>query len=446
MSIFSIEFGLLFLIFWLIYFILNFNQTLQKLLILAFSYLFLYLSNIDYLFINIIFTITIYTLSLLIFKLQSKSIFITSVSFVIGFLVIFKQLGFLNFYLEEFGFKFLENNILPIGISFYSFMSIYYLRAIFYRQIEPKFLDLFVFLSFFAVIVSGPILKPQKFLKSLNKKKIFCKSSEIYTLLCLAIFKKLIIANYLFELVIPIFNAPNEPAYLLVAACFGYTVMLYADFSGYVDFVLALGLMCGFKLPKNFNRPFLAANLSEFWRRWHISLMKFFKEMVYVPLGGNRYGAIRNCTAILIVFLISGFWHASTISFAFWGLLHGLAVVFLRLTNRLRLSYPISIKRYFTLVFVSFAWVFFVLDFDSGVEYFKLILSGLQEWYLEILLTFFVAFLGLTFYNLFDFYAIILLFFKALNFILSVIFLVFFGLIIYIFMPQAMPNFIYQGF
>lgn len=446
MSIFSVEFGVFFSIFWLIYFALNFNQTLQKILILSFSYIFLYLSNIDYLFINVIFSITIYLLSIFIFHLNSKTIFISSVSFVVGFLAFFKNIGFLDFYLENFGLNFFENNLLPLGLSFYSFMSICYLHAVFKRQIKPKFIDTLVFLSFFAVIVSGPILNPKRFLRSLNKKKIFCKSNEIYTLLCLAIFKKLIVANYLFELVIPIFNAQSEPAYILLAACFGYTAMIYADFSGYIDFVLALGLMCGFKLPRNFNRPFLAENLIEFWRRWHITLMAFFKNFIYIPLGGSKKGRLRNYFAIMVVFLVSGFWHGSGLGFITWGFCHGVGVIFLRLSQNLQINCHIVFKRYATIVFVSIIWVFFVLDFDLAIDYFKLILSGFEREYLQILSVLLTAFFVLTIYNFFDFYAIIRLLFRASNAFLSAIFLIFFALIIYILMPESMPNFIYQGF
>ena len=264
--------------------------------------------------------------------------------------------------------------------------------------------------------------------------------------MCSALFKKLIIANHLFELINPIFAAPTLPASQLLGALFGYSVLLYADFSGYVDFVTALGLMCGFTLPQNFNRPFTARNLKIFWQNWHISLMNFFKECVYFPLGGSRGTRAQTQLNVMLVFAISGVWHGAGLGFLLWGLIHGLGVVFLNLTSEREWLKSAMPARYFTFIFVSMIWVFFTMDFEGAVRYIGAIFRNSHGELFAICALFAGIFAFVFLYAAFDVYPLLIKFFENLNIFFSAVFLAIFGIIIYFLMPSGMPNFIYQGF
>ncbi|QCD51896.1 MBOAT family O-acyltransferase [Campylobacter sp. RM16192] len=445
MNLFSIEFAVSFFIFWLFYYFFNSNIKAQKWLILGFSYLFLGLAGLKFLIINIIFSLIIYKFAKKIYDTNSSSSLFLGIVFVVLTLAFFKYNGFFEL---NFGTIKFENIALPLGVSFYSFMSIILLVDSYNQEIDkPNLLDTLLFLSFFAVIISGPILKPKPFFEKLNSKKEFSEESKIFTLLTLAIIKKLLIANHLFDIINPIFQAPNSLATSeLIATLFGYSIMLYCDFSGYVDFVLALGLMCGFNLPTNFNRPFAALNLKEFWQNWHISLMNFFKNYIYIPLGGSRGGTLLTQINVLIVFFISGIWHGAGINFLIWGLMHGLGVIFLNLTKELDLLVFDCLKRFFTFVFVSFIWIFFVTDFIGMLRFLKAISTNLEGDRLNIIAVFAIAFLFTFIYSKINLKSLLFTFFQKINLFFSTIFLAIFGLIVYFLMPSGMPNFIYQGF
>lgn len=442
MSLFSVEFIFCFLVFWLIYYIFKFSIFIQKLLILGFSYLFLFAINPIFLLINFVFTLIIYLFSRLILKFNFA--FVLSIIFIILNLAFFKYKGYFGF---EFKNEFLNTNIFPLGLSFYSFMAITYLYSVKIGELKPKFIDSFVFLSFFVTIVSGPILRAKEFFKTLNERKVFEYSNLIFTLILMAFFKKLILANHLFNYLTPIFNNINSYNFLeLFSSLYLYSLLLYFDFSSYVDFVLALGLMCGFKPPKNFNRPFLATDLKEFWRRWHISLMSFFKDYIYIKLGGSRCGNLKTQRNILIVFMLSGIWHGGGLSFFIWGLLHGVCVVLLNLKKNFDILKFDILKRFITFSFLSFIWVFFIFKFDDSIGFIAN-LSELKEFEILHFLAFiFLIFVFLYLYEKINFYEILMFIFDSLNIFFIIIFLFISFLSIYFLMPSGMPEFIYQGF
>lgn len=445
MNLFSIEFAVSFFIFWLLYYFFNSNIKAQKWLILGFSYLFLGLLGLKFLIINIVFSLIVYFFAKKIHDTNSSFDLFLGIAFVVLTLAFFKYNGFFEL---KFGVIKFENIALPLGVSFYSFMSIILLVDSYNQEIdEPNLLDTLLFLSFFAVIISGPILKPKPFFERLNTKKEFGKENKIFALLTLAIIKKLLIANHLFDIINPAFQAPHSlETSELIATLFGYSIMLYCDFSGYVDFVLALGLMCGFNLPPNFNRPFAALNLKEFWQNWHMTLMNFFKNYIYIPLGGSRGGTLATQINVLIVFFISGIWHGAGINFIIWGLMHGFGVIFLNLTKEIDLLKFDFLKRFFTFIFVSFIWIFFVTDFAGMLRFLKAMRANLEGDYLNIIAVFAMAFLFTFIYANINFRSIIFNFFSKINLFFSMIFLTVFGLIVYFLMPSGMPNFIYQGF
>lgn len=445
MNLFSVEFALCFGLFWIVYYALNHHIRAQKTFILAFSYLFLGLAGLKFLLINVIFSFIVYKFALHIHVTKSKFSLIVAIALIVALLAFFK---FNVFFEMQFGVFKVESFLLPLGLSFYSFMSIALLVDTYTGELdEPSLLDTLLFLSFFAVIISGPILRARPFFAQLNSPKIFSRESEIYTLLVLALIKKLLIANHLYAVITPVFQAPA--AYTtgeLVAALFGYSVMLYCDFSGYVDFVRALGLMCGLNLPNNFARPFAAPNLKLFWQRWHITLMEFFKRLIYIPMGGSRGDTFATQFNVLVVFVISGLWHGAGLNFIIWGMFHGLGVVFLNLTAEREFIKFEPLKIFATFCFVSLVWLFFVMDIGAGVRYMLAMKApDLSGWF-EICAVFAVTF-GFTFcYLRFDLRAGLERMFGAIGSVLSALFLAVLGFAIYFFMPSGMPNFIYQGF
>jgi len=469
MSVFSLEFGVTFLIFWAIYHYFRFSLTIQKLLILGFSYTFLYLAtaaNVGAMavLINFLYAFFVYTVASILSQSHSKKLYLFSILAVILTLAFFKYLKFFEPIAQNLE-QISDNNIfisnaLPLGISYYSFMSIIYLTGVYKRKIGAQsMLDVFIYLSFFVTITCGPILAAKEFFVALNRvkksEKFYARSAEIYTLLTLSMVKVLLIANWISKVIEPIFRTPEiYPAHVLIMGLFGFSIMLYAQFSGFIDLMRAIAAMMGFRIAKNFNRPFRAANLSEFWRRWHITLMLFFRDHLYFPLGGSRGGFWRTQRNVLIVFLVSGIWHGSgsvMAGFAVWGLLHafGMIVCNICAKKRLTLIKSRSLRQFLTFCFVSFAWMFFGFadsDFGSSLSYLNGLVLGLSENVLNSLLVLIAAYCGLYLYNLVNFHALIKRFFRTINSLFIALFLAILAVLIYKLMPSEIPNFMYGGF
>ncbi|EAH5200394.1 MBOAT family protein, partial [Campylobacter upsaliensis] len=280
----------------------------------------------------------------------------------------------------------------------------------------------------------------------------FKNANLIIVLLLFGIVKKVLIANYLGIYAKKILNDPSSYNFAeLLSAIYAYAVQIYCDFSGYVDLVCAFALMLGFILPINFNMPYLARNLKDFWARWHISLSTFIRDYIYIPLGGNKKGLVRTNVNILIAFILSGIWHGNTINFLIWGILHGFGVVFLHL---IALT-PFSLKkfafvgRFITFHFVCFAWIFFyykglneALDYlNSCYENFFLPLKY-EDIY--ILIAFVVLFITYPLFINFKDYCVRIL--NLTPFLLKPFIIAFILLLVFAFMPSGMPEFIYSSF
>jgi alginate O-acetyltransferase complex protein AlgI len=259
--------------------------------------------------------------------------------------------------------------LMPVGISFYIFQSITYLVSVYRKEVEPARLDqLALFLAFFPTLLSGPICRATDLLQQLrnNLQRSIVHADRALMLILLALIKKLWLASWLANAwVDPVFAAPDTFHPLEVwAACYAYALQIYLDFSGYTDLVTALALLMGITLPQNFNAPYQANNLRDFWRRWHISLSTWIRDYVYVPLGGSRKGPRRTQLNVVAAMVISGFWHGASIKFLLWGGIHGLGLATLNLMDLLcgrdRLSrFSPWLARFLTFNFVSFAWIFF---------------------------------------------------------------------------------------
>lgn len=383
MFFFSIEFGVIFFIFFLLYWGLHKNYNIQNFLILAFNYFILfYFGGFYFGLVLACYTLFIYAASMAIAKSGSRTIFLAMIAFCVLNLSFFKY--YPNFkdgfeaLLIFFGLKVVSVDILfPLGISFYTFASITYLRAVYEARnfIESKTLNpklenlpnLATYLSFFPTIIAGPIMRSDFFFAQLHKQRIWRqKNANIAIILLLfGIIKKVLIATYMQEYSSPILINPLQYNIIeLILGISSYSVQIYCDFSGYVNLVAAFALMLGFYLPPNFNMPYLAQNLKDFWARWHISLSSFIRDFIYIPLGGSRKGFFLTQMFVLISFLLSGIWHGSTINFMIWGLLHGFGLVVLNIAKKLDFSLEgIMFGRFFgsliTFMFVTFAWIFF---------------------------------------------------------------------------------------
>lgn len=323
-----------------------------------------------------------------------------AVIFNIGILFIFKYLGFaLGLFSRAAAFVGLEiappkaGLILPLGLSFYIFQLTGYVIDVYRGDIvaERNIVDFALFASFFPGLVSGPIQRAPKMLPQYKKDSVWDYESVKTGLLFFlwGMFKKMVIAD---QLSVMVNTAYGNPAVFsgvqLLAASLAYTIQIYCDFSAYSQMAIGSAKILGFELPQNFDGPYLALSLKDFWRRWHISLTSWLRDYLYFPLGGNRRGRARTYLNIVIVFIVSGLWHGASLTFVAWGALHGLFQVLERMLTpvgkKLRLALRIrensrlliALRWLITFAFVNFAWVFFRADsLRSAVYVLRKILS-----------------------------------------------------------------------
>jgi len=257
--------------------------------------------------------------------------------------------------------------LLPVGISFYVFQSMSY-TIDFYRgkvEAEPSFIRYATFVSLFPQLVAGPIERAANLLPQLRHTPTISRQdvADGLSLFVVGLFKKVALADYLALYVDPAYAAPDQfEAPALILATFAFAWQIYFDFSGYTDMARGLGRLMGIRLMLNFNNPYLATGLGDFWRRWHISLSTWFKDYVYVPLGGNRGGRFNTYRNMCLTMVISGLWHGAMWTFVVWGALHALGRVATRSleeTSFYREGVPPFVKRLWVFCFVTFAWIFF---------------------------------------------------------------------------------------
>ena len=259
--------------------------------------------------------------------------------------------------------------ILPVGISFYTFQSISYVVDVYKKRISPSrnWLDYLFFLSFFPALVAGPIVRADYFLPQLEKNRR-ASTEEIWGglwLIIVGVIKKALIADYISQYNDLIFDEPTiYTGVQALMGVLGYTMQIYCDFSGYSDMAIGLALMMGFKLGINFDSPYQSCNLTEFWRRWHISLSSWLRDYVYIPLGGNRKGVMRTYLNNFLTMLIGGLWHGAAWKFVFWGAMHGVGLIIHKASKPWLSRIPDNFLTKFifwaiTFIYVSLLWVFF---------------------------------------------------------------------------------------
>ena len=310
---------------------------------------------------------------------RSRKLFlIFSIVANIGILAVFKYYNFfidnINGLIHLAGIKtnplpFL-NIILPIGLSFHTFQAMSYTIEVYRKnQKAEKHFGLYaLYVMFFPQLVAGPIERPQNLLHQFRDKHSFNRQNLIdgLRLMCWGLFKKVVIADRLSIYVNTVYNNPSQYHYLnLVIATIFFSIQIYCDFSGYSDIAIGSAKLMGFDLMLNFNRPYFATNIQAFWKRWHISLSTWFRDYLYVGLGGNRVSNRRTYINVIIVFILSGFWHGANWTFIIWGALHALYITVYMLkqqwfkTNKPPAALANIVGVIFTFSIVSFAWIFF---------------------------------------------------------------------------------------
>ena len=264
--------------------------------------------------------------------------------------------------------------VLPVGISFFTFMAISYVVDVYRRDFDPVTFGRFAaYLSFFPHLVAGPIVRPGELLPQMETRRDPRRvdTSRAFYLIATGLFKKVVIANYLAtHITDQVFAVPgsHSSAELLVAT-YAYAVQIYADFSGYTDMAIGLALLLGFRFPQNFDSPYAAVSLRDFWRRWHMTLSRWLRDYLYIPLGGNRKGRLRTYANLMITFLLGGLWHGASWTFVVWGGIHGAGLSFEH-WRRDRPGYMepqpsrtgIWVRRAVTFNVVCLAWIFFRSD------------------------------------------------------------------------------------
>lgn len=274
--------------------------------------------------------------------------------------------------------------LLPLGISFFTFQQIAYLIDAYHGKAEPYVLPEYaLFVSFFPYVMSGPIAFHSEIISQLrnpaNRTVNWENIARGLTLTSYGLAKKVLLADILGQAVNAAWNDVHHlSTSTALVAMFGYTFQLYFDFSGYCDIAAGTAKMIGIDLPRNFDSPYRACSITEFWKHWHMTMTRFFTQYLYIPLGGSRKGFARTCLNTMIVFLFSGLWHGASWTFIAWGGLHGLALTLTKIRDHFtdkRLPKPLGWL--FTFLFVNFAWVFFrAPDFSSVSQFFSHLFSG----------------------------------------------------------------------
>lgn len=310
----------------------------------------------------------------------------------LGLLAVFKYFNFFadtsRLILNNFGVDiplFHHELLLPVGISFYTFQSLSYTIDLYRKRIdeEKNFVKFATFVAFFPQLVAGPIVRAADFLPQINRTPVITQEqfSLGLSLVFIGLFKKIVIADLLAQTAVDsIFANPSAySSWDLLMALYGYTFQIYCDFSGYSDIAIGTAAMFGFVLPQNFNRPYLAQNIRDFWTRWHISLSTWLRDYLYISLGGNRGTRNRVAFNLMITMLLGGLWHGAAMNFVIWGGYHGLLLVLSRKVSKNPAGQSLVSRTYrilLTFHLVVFSWLLFrVTGMDNFMDY----LAGFSE-------------------------------------------------------------------
>lgn len=400
MAILSYEFALFFSLFFVIYWAFYKKPNIQNILLVIAGICFLltwqWLFVVSVVFVWLVLQLCTFGFIKAQSAGQKKTILILGLIALVAHLCFFK---YSNFIIQQLNQSVLDKShnlspldiIMPLGISFYTFQAISYLVDVYQKKIKPMPSTVLLgFLSFFPTITAGPIFRASDAQHQWLLTSVDSESSEVpepkrryvlmpyiaTALIFIALFKKLVLASWLETLwVTPVFANPLQfHGIEVLTAIYAYSLQLFFDFSGYTDLVLAIALLLGFKLPENFNRPYLATDIQDFWKKWHITLSTWIRDYLYIPLGGSRRSYWRVQFNLMAAFIISGVWHGAGWNFFIWGAIHGIALVFLNLLKRFNVRFwltnhakPVAI--FLTFHYVAFGWVFFhSVTFNQAIQ------------------------------------------------------------------------------
>lgn len=379
----------LFAAFSFVYVLLRNRLTARLLFVVLFSYYFYYKSSGTYFFLLAIVTVSDFFIARFMQRTEEswkrKLWVVLSLCINLGLLSYFK---YTNFFVDIFsalagGASHHYEIFLPVGISFFTFQSLSYTLDVYRKEIVPltNLLDYAFYVSFFPQLVAGPIVRARDFIPQI-RRPLFV-SQEMFGqgvfLIMSGLFKKAIISDYIsVNFVERIFDNPSLYSGVEnLMGIYGYALQIYCDFSGYSDMAIGIALLLGFHFNQNFNSPYKSASITEFWRRWHISLSTWLRDYLYISLGGNRKGKIRQYVNLIITMFLGGLWHGASWNFVLWGVLHGVALAahkfWMGITGRKKGEQSHGIRRFLgiliTFHFVCFCWVFFRnVDFATSIS------------------------------------------------------------------------------
>lgn len=422
-------FWVLAIIFFAIYALIKSRRVMMMVFVTAFSLLFFYKSSGMYLLLLVATSVIDWQLARYIDSHENrkarKAALVLSLLCSVGLLVYFKYANFVLLNLNAI----IGNNfqpldiILPVGISFYTFRTISYVVDVYNKKISAttSLLEYIFFLSFFPCLIAGPIVRADKFMPQLRENKPASREMVYGGLwmILLGIVKKAVIADYIAQYVnIAYGNPTGYSGVELLMAILGYTMQIYCDFSGYSDMAIGIGSIMGFDLGVNFDFPYRSLNVTEFWRRWHMSLSFWLRDYIYIPLGGNRKGKFRQYCNLMATMLVGGLWHGAAWKFIFWGFGHGGALCVHKLLMSKLKKIPDNyvtnlISWLLTFTFVSLLWVFFRADtFEDAWQviygtvtrfdpaYFPVFAQVRYTWCALMIIVFFMHFVPKAFYEM----------------------------------------------
>lgn len=317
-------------------------------------------------------------------RFSNKSVLTIMLLFNLGILAIFKYAGFIISNLN----LLLKTSLpvpeiaLPIGISFFTFQGISYVIDVYRKKARAfeKPLDVGLYISFFPQLIAGPIVRYETIAKELRERNASLDDfSDGIARFILGIAKKVILSNQFALIADKAYSLPTESLSSIMAfmGALAYMLQIYFDFSGYSDMAIGLGKMFGFHFPENFNHPYMAKSVSDFWRRWHISLGSWFRDYVYIPLGGSRVSSLKQLRNIAVVWLCTGIWHGANWTFIFWGIYFGVLIIIEKYTKFDKyLEKSLILGHVYTMIIVFFGWIFFRAEsMTQAYEYIRAMLS-----------------------------------------------------------------------
>ena len=393
----SIEYALFLPLVFIVYWSFSKSWKTQNILLILFSYLFYAFWDWRFLSLIIISTLTDHHVGKRIFasdnEKQRKLLLWTSITINLSILFIFK---YLNFFIDELKFAFSKigiqtdlstlNIVLPIGVSFYTFQTLSYTIDIYRNKIRPtnNLIVFSTFVCFFPQLVAGPIERAKRLIPQFETNRKFdIRDSNIGLFQIIwGLFKKVVIADNCAPIVNEIFlNGTNQSGIVILIGAFLFSFQIYCDFSGYSDIAIGTSKLFGIRLSKNFSMPYFSKNISDFWKNWHISLSSWFKDYVYIPLGGSKNGKIITTRNILIIFCLSGAWHGSEWSFIMWGIIHAILIIIhkqflFKRNQRLNTWIYEMMSTTCTFTLVTLAWIpFRAIDLGHAINCYSKIFS-----------------------------------------------------------------------